>query len=194
MNCYRMMGLVLALSLACLVGVAQAESVNMIPNGSFDAGVDGWTGGGCWWYQPGSLLIYSGPAWLISPTFTTPVVAGETYKLSFDAWTATSDAPTPGEQSTIVASFSNAIAPLEAQLTNAPQTFSYTYTAPVADNGLNQMSFLNNLSYQAGHTPAGAPYMFALDNVSLTAVPEPASLVLSAIGMLGLLAYAWRKR
>lgn len=33
-----------------------------------------------------------------------------------------------------------------------------------------------------------------LDSVSLTAVPEPSSLVLVSMGVFGLLAYAWRKR
>lgn len=35
---------------------------------------------------------------------------------------------------------------------------------------------------------------FFIDNVRLTATPEPSTLVLVATGVMGLLAYAWRKR
>lgn len=45
-----------------------------------------------------------------------------------------------------------------------------------------------------GNNPyvTGMPYYF--DNVSLTTIPEPGTLVLLASGLVGLLAYAWRKR
>ena len=33
-----------------------------------------------------------------------------------------------------------------------------------------------------------------IDNVSVSAIPEPSTLALLATGLIGLLAYAWRKR
>ena len=33
-----------------------------------------------------------------------------------------------------------------------------------------------------------------IDNISVSAIPEPSSIVLLSLGLLGLLAYAWRKR
>jgi hypothetical protein len=35
---------------------------------------------------------------------------------------------------------------------------------------------------------------FAIDDISLSAVPEPSSFILSGIGAISLLAYAWRRR
>jgi len=43
-----------------------------------------------------------------------------------------------------------------------------------------------------GTTPYGD--QFFIDNVQLTATPEPGTLVLVVVGLVGLLAYAWRKR
>jgi hypothetical protein len=40
----------------------------------------------------------------------------------------------------------------------------------------------------------GTVTLVNIDDVSVTATPEPASFVLLATGFLGLLAYAWRKR
>jgi hypothetical protein len=42
--------------------------------------------------------------------------------------------------------------------------------------------------------PAGFPYTKFDANVTLVSTPEPASMVILATGLIGLLAYAWRKR
>ena len=51
----------------------------------------------------------------------------------------------------------------------------------------------NVLSFLASGTPAGAPPMVLLDNVSLSAVPEPGTVALLA-GSLVLVAIAVRRR
>jgi hypothetical protein len=44
------------------------------------------------------------------------------------------------------------------------------------------------------HEVLGGGQVLLVDNVSVSAVPEPGTLALAVAGVLGLLAYAWRKR
>ena len=45
-----------------------------------------------------------------------------------------------------------------------------------------------------GDNSSGDSGYYRMDYVGTTAIPEPSALVLAATGLLGLLAYAWRKR
>jgi len=51
-------------------------------------------------------------------------------------------------------------------------------------------------SYGDGQTVGGVPVPVygSLDNISYSSVPEPSTVVLLMTGLVGLLAYAWRKR
>jgi hypothetical protein len=40
----------------------------------------------------------------------------------------------------------------------------------------------------------GSSTTLGIDNFAVSQVPEPASLMLAAMGLVGLLAYAWRKQ
>jgi hypothetical protein len=79
-------------------------------------------------------------------------------------------------------------------ITTAPTagTFSlYTLnaTASASNTGLLTVQFVSEAK------PAGSNFAHEyVDNVSLTATPEPSTLVLVASGLLGLLCYAWKKR
>jgi hypothetical protein len=43
--------------------------------------------------------------------------------------------------------------------------------------------------------PGGAPVFFGnIDELTISSVPEPSTIVLVAAALIGLLAYAWRKR
>jgi hypothetical protein len=68
-----------------------------------------------------------------------------------------------------------------------------TYTANVG--GVTFSDVLNSNATSVSRcylsTSSGG---IAFDNLSITTVPEPSTLLLTATGLLGLLAYAWRKR
>jgi len=52
----------------------------------------------------------------------------------------------------------------------------------------------NPLLFRIGDGSSSVAGTVTLDYVSVTAVPEPGSLALLSVGLIGLLAYAWRKR
>jgi hypothetical protein len=130
-----------------------------------------------------------GPSAGIRQTVST--VQGQQYALSFYVGSATrTDGPGGG--------FGPATADLSIDggarisFTNSDSTsgfvnwkqFTYEFTA--ASNSTT-IDFLNG-------TPIGTSVETGLDNVSLTAVPEPSSLMLAGIGPLALLVSAWRSR
>lgn len=199
MNRYRMMGLVLALSVVCLTGTVRADVVN----GDFSSGVDGWQTQGAWVADnsspDGASIKGTGYAWLYQPGITSlALVEGQTYQLSFlgkllaDDGVA-SDAivnavvgiDTPGAGS-------YAITPT---LTATWQQYNITFTATAADaNQPYTVAFLNSYGKMTGQPGATGMSTMGIDNVHLSAIPEPATIVLFGTGLLGLLAYAWRKR
>lgn len=93
-----------------------------------------------------------------------------------------------------------------ATLDFVAQTYSVTFTNvdTLASVTLPTVAFLSattvdeansgKLTFQVGSsaTPNGTPWTAYVDNVSI--IPEPGAFVLLATGLIGLLAYAWRKR
>lgn len=83
--------------------------------------------------------------------------------------------------------------PRVVALTDTWSNYSVTYTAAQLQPYVGQSSGL-----LIGGSGDGTvwPNQIRLDNISLTsqAVPEPGTIALFATGLLGLLAYAWRKR
>jgi hypothetical protein len=187
MKSYRVMGFVLVASLVCLVGTVRAE---LVPNGDFSNGLSGWQAQAGWTGVSGDANAPDGPyaqgngnAWLYQPGDTTPpaFVEGRTYQMSFLA------ALLGGNS----ASFTAGITTGSGNEHNTPitptsvwQQYCVVFTAVAADVDRSfQPQFL------------GVPNStFGIDNVQLSAVPEPSTLVLSIAGLFGLLAYAWRRR
>lgn len=203
MKNYRVMGIVLAMLLVCLAGTVRAE--NLITNGNFDGGIgQGWWGTGSIGWNPtggpdGGSAYVDGGVWFVSPETTSHLVAGQAYKVSFYAALLTdpvSDPPNPdarvlisntdGSQGNVDNRFQLAL--------NDWQQYNYQFTATAQDvTTAVHVNFLNSLNQWTSHTGA-SPCRFGIDSVSLTAVPEPSTIVLLSLGLLGLSAYAWRKR
>lgn len=82
-------------------------------------------------------------------------------------------------------------------LQTLPATFSYTATTADANHGLRLiMESTNQGTYFSVANGALTGYCnrTGIDNVTVTAVPEPATLVLVAMGFLSLVSYVWRRR
>jgi hypothetical protein len=109
-------------------------------------------------------------------TQTLSTVAGQQYLFSF--WFA-SDGGTPNDFSAKFGDttvFSVVNAPSQPYEYYSYQLTATSATTPISFAGMNVPGYLD------------------LDDVSVTPVPEPSTLVLLAIGVVSLLAYAWRKR
>lgn len=195
MQSYRFVRSVLVVSLVCLAGTVRA---GLISNGGFSsqAESDAWnrTGGVSWVETDGSpdgaSVRLSGHNWLYKPGSTPSLTTGQTYELSFLAALKVDD----GNPLDAVLLFSSPTA--EDSLFNVTsdwKRYSLTFTATAA--GPWQPSFLNGYYAEARSGGGGnAGSTFGIDSVSITAVPEPSTLVLLGAGLFGLLAYAWRKR
>lgn len=181
-------GCVTAIVLVCLAGAAQAE---LISNGSFTNGTTDWVvyGGAAAGTSSadGHDLVMSGAGSGTYQDMTWATLAtGEQYTLSFDAGSLDASMTTgillrlyPNGGSTIANSFTVGA----AQLNTGWATYSTTWTMPASCNG--KWPELE-IDINTGTC--------AIDNVSLSKVPEPCALVMLATGLTGLLAYAWRKR
>jgi len=69
-------------------------------------------------------------------------------------------------------------------LSGSIQTFSHTYNSLPAGNYTVRVG---------GTLSSGGLFQAGMDNMSLTVVPEPSTLVLAAVGLLGMLAWARRR-
>jgi PEP-CTERM motif len=176
--------LVLA-GLATLPERASALGINLVQNGGFETGdLSNWTEVGntgyggvtCGSAPEGSCEAFFGPAGSlggIEQSIATTV--GGEYAISF---ILNSDGGTPGA---FTVDFGTDTL---LSLTNPPaagnQTFTFDALATAADTVL-QIQFQDD------------PGFMFLDGVQVSAVPEPASIVLMSVGLLGLAASRRRK-
>jgi hypothetical protein len=87
------------------------------------------------------------------------------------------------------------IAPYTTHLTSTWQPYSFQFTPTATEaSGNYDLGFLDCAGNAGYGTDDTGWCQFGIDSVSLTAVPEPSVALLSFTAVLGLLAYAWRKR
>ena len=81
---------------------------------------------------------------------------------------------------------------LSVQRINGVSTF---YVNDAAVSGTSTFTPINNATIYLGLQPGGSQWFVGgLDQLTISQVPEPSVCVLLATGVLGLLAYAWRRR
>lgn len=194
MNRFRVVGILVAM---LLIGLPTATQAELITNGSFDGGTYGafnlppWsTVGTVNWdnISPDGKCASLCSFGVLSQSNTDhPFSAGEKYTVSFLA----------GEVANLSSSTLNvALIDTTTGTTLASQDFALgstwkSYTAelyPVDSDHIGHhwtISFSNTV----------ANTWNSLDNVSVTAaIPEPSAITVLVTGMIGLLAYAWRRR
>jgi len=189
---------VLGLSLVSLAGVASAQ--NLLVNGGFDTGTfSGWTtnGGSATLKKtygtnsPQYAVVFNvttSPATaVISQSFTTTV--GKSYELSFyyGGYT-TVGSPRPQTLGVEVTGtsliFSNSVTPPSYSNPAVFENFTDTFTATSTSTTLTFLDETVDTTKSDG----------VLDTVSVTAVPEPSTMALSAAGgLFSLLALRRRK-
>lgn len=170
----------LSLLMAGLVPTAaQAEETpNQIINGSFDSGGAGWVGYPNPSYDGGracnAVPAGTGGYAAAIRQDNLPVVAGETYALSFTAWspTAADGASVPYVRAVIQGgaevNYAAAFPSTKLALTNVPTSLSYTFTVPADANFPNNTTL--EFSQDIGND---VDYTFCIDDVSLLGGAEP---------------------
>jgi hypothetical protein len=204
MKSYRILGIVLAASLACLIGVAQADTTNLVSNGEFDTGISDWHD----WNGKvtplnaetstspnGASVSFGNNAWF-STNPATALVAGQTYELSLYGTVLSAGAGANDVDKTLyakVALGSTNYVEFTPTLTSDWKRYSIQFTPTSACSGY-ELALLNSIANEGNRGGGVAACVFGIDSVSLSAVPEPSAITLMACGVLGLVAYAWRKR
>jgi hypothetical protein len=203
-----MLGVVLAMSLVCVVGTGRADTTNLIPNGDFTIDASGWTwtgGTGSWLdatvstSPDGPSASLDGHQWFYRPTANTtpPLIEGQAYRASFLGKLLVDDGNLGDARLYMETKHGGVSHGFVPTLDGTWRTYSYEFTATAADAANSYaVGFLSGISLESGFEYAGATggSTFGIDSVALRAVPEPTTIVLLGTGLLGLLAYAWRKR
>lgn len=198
---YARHALAIGLAVAALSGAAETAHANLIQNGGFETGTfSSWTVSGNVFmsgvpiygaYGNTSLdgnyaIVFnagdSAPNAILSQSFAT--VAGTDYGVSFLY------GGTAGQSVTVSAKDNNSLLLGSAFATangtfSASTLFTYNFRADSALSTLTIADYTGNYTYSSDGF---------LDNASVSAVPEPTSIILFATGLAGLASIRRRKR
>jgi hypothetical protein len=181
---------------AALAFAAPAAQANLVTNGSFDTNLTGWTlsqGGGC---GTAGSLPYS--AWVANRAGHTGAVylnacghaggdpnivqtvsgltIGTTYELEWDFIRDTLGQQGPRPDSFLVELLG---------ISGSPFEYDYVNNAVWQTNSLLFTATSTNQSIRFSSEANGTDASYYLDDVTLFAVPEPTSLALVGLGLLG---------
>ena len=186
------------------VSVTSAHGENLLQNPGFESSGnwDIWSGGTSSNYaHTGSYSLVLGPGtgYTIAAQYNVPVTAGGQYDVSL--W-----ALNPTDSGTLTGTSSECLLKLEyfdASNTGVGTVYGNVFLNGSSPEGewvhvVQQYTAPANTTHMtfniyAGGTTSGTSHPY-LDDVSFSPVPEPSTIVLLFIGLLGLLAYAWRKQ
>jgi hypothetical protein len=210
---YRALTFAVAVMLVCLAAVAQADTMNILSNSDCQQSQGVWTRSASVYYntepsgngasddRPHCLEI-AGGGWFWAANVTShPILAGEQFSV---AWDATGDSTSATHQ--VVRLIYQDGAVLRdladgATITLPAKTSPHTWTTYGSGDSAVSFTALAGAEYIGKNVgvriTGGAGAWSIFDNVYLnytSATPEPSTLVLVVTGVLGLLAYAWRKR
>lgn len=173
-------------------------------NGGDSASITGWTvGGGL------NSIDYIGSYWTaadgsrsldlnglvpgsISQTFS--VISGQTYNVTFDLAGNPAGGPTPktitsSAGATVVFSSFDTTGKSLSSMGWTPVSFEFTATGPTAT-----LTFESTTTGPSGNGDYPTAFGPALDNVSVTAVPEPSTWAMMLLGFVGVGFAAFRRK
>jgi choice-of-anchor C domain-containing protein len=209
----------LAIAAATSIGLCSSANAAFFQNGSFELGIanigqfttlnagdnasiTGWTVGtgnidyiGTYWTSVDgnrSLDLNGLVPGSIFQTFD--VVTGQTYQVTFDIAGNPAGGPTlktltTSTNETIVLPSFNTTGKTLANMGWTPVSFNFTATGPT-----ETLTFLSTTTTDSGVNGLPTAFGPALDNVSVTAVPEPSTWAMMILGFLGVGLASYRRK
>jgi hypothetical protein len=196
-------GIAVAVVLVGLAGLAQADTMNILTNSDCASGSGGWSLPGGTGYstgdgRPSSIYISNNNA---ARNMTShQIVAGETFSLTWDAANLddrSAAAPNLCGQlvfqnvSTVTNICYNTVTVTQA-LKDWQTYDSVSFTAVAGQEYIGKEIGVNFTTQGIWTDYTGIDKVYL--NFTAASAPEPSGLVLVSIGLISLLAYAWRKR
>jgi len=186
-------------AMSAVLSLSSLTQANLITNGTFDTDVSGWTylpfvnnswGGTQWFNDAGGMALIWGSGheggYLYQDNGSHPFAAGETYTVSFDLINEGNGQP--DIEVNLIDTTLNQVAATKYVLANQFETtrvnFSFNYVVEASRIGNN---------WRLDVDPVHWGSYTGIDNVSVTAVPEPSTALLLSTVLFGSIVRRKRK-